>query len=78
VLKDWRVESQVLELSTNLDGHSAAESQRFNAESCRTVMMRRTTSILMTSWPGKWRSICSKISMGSSAKRGVDADIVLR
>ena len=32
VLKDWRVESQVLELSTNLS--HAAESQRFNAESC--------------------------------------------
>ena len=71
MLKDWRVESQILEPSTNLD--RAVESQ------CRIVLdgkIQRTTCILMTSWLGKCRSVCSRISMGNSSKRGVEADIV--
>ena len=35
----------------------------------------RTASIFMMSWPGKCRSICSRISVRSSVKRDTDADM---
>ena len=35
----------------------------------------RTTSVLMISWPGRCKSICSRTSIGSSVRRNVDGDI---
>ena len=31
----------------------------------------------MISWPGRWRSICSRISIGSTVKWDTDADMKL-
>jgi len=37
---------------------------------------RRSTSTSVVPWPGRWRSTCSKISIGNSAKRDINTDIV--
>jgi hypothetical protein len=34
-----------------------------------------TASILMISWPGRYRSTCSRISVGSSLRRDIDVDM---
>jgi len=37
----------------------------------------RTASILTISWPDRYKSICSRVSMGSSVSLGNDADIIV-
>jgi len=37
----------------------------------------RTASILMTSWPGRCRNTCSRISKGISARPSTDANMKL-
>ena len=40
-------------------------------------LIHHTDCILMISWLGKYRSVRSRISIGSATKWDIDADIVL-
>ena len=73
VLKRRRTSNQVLELSTDL-GHATEKSAGKRVE---VTDVFRTASILMISWPGKHRNVCSRVSTGSSVKQKLDGGIAI-
>ena len=73
VLEHRRTLNQIPELSTDL-GHAVEKSVEKYVKVTDAI---RTTSILMISWPGKHRNVCSRVSTGSSFKQELDEDIVI-
>ena len=68
-----RTANKVSEASTNLETYGRVRTVPHGI-----YQSPRTASIMMVSWPGRCRITCSRTSVGSSLRRGVDADMGLR